>query len=70
MNNKARETRAGFALGSLGLAMFLGADAWANRFTSDYYHEQATLTILGFVAVSASLFTWNAIQYARHLRNK
>lgn len=70
MNNKARETRAGFALGSLGIAGILGADAWANRFTLDYYHEQATLTILGFVAVSALLFAWNAIQYALHLRNK
>jgi hypothetical protein len=70
MNQKNREARASWAIGFLLIAMLLGADAWANRLTSDYYHEQALLNILGFVAVSVSLFTWNAIQYALHLRKK
>ena len=70
MNQKGRMIRANLALASLGLAMFLGADAFANRFTSDYFHAQALATILGFVAVSVSLFTWNAIQYALALRSK
>ena len=70
MNYKRRETRAMLAIGSLVIAIFLGVDAWANRYTSDYYHEQATLTILGFVAVALLLFTWNAIQYALHLRKR
>jgi hypothetical protein len=70
MNNKARETRAMLAMGSLAIAVFLGADAWGNRFTSDYYHEQVMLDILGLIAVSVLLFTWNAIQYALRNRNK
>ena len=58
------------AMGSLVIALFLGADAWGNRFTSDYYHEQVALNILGLVAVSVLLFAWNAIEYALHNRNK
>jgi hypothetical protein len=68
MNNKARETRAMLAMGSLFIAMFLGADAWANRLTSDYYHEQAVLTILSFVGFAVLMFAWNAVQYAVMLR--
>ena len=70
MKQKGRTIRAELAVGSLVVALFLGADAWANRFTSDYFHAQALANILGFVAVSASLFAWNAIQYALLLRSK
>ncbi len=70
MNKKGRLIRAEMALASLGLAIFLGADAWANRNSADYFHANALLIISGFVAVSASLFTWNAIQYALALRSK
>lgn len=70
MNEKARQLRAGVALGSLGIAGFLGADAWANRFTSDYFHAFAWQNVAGFLAVALVLFAWNAIQYALNNRRK
>lgn len=70
MNEKGRNLRAVLGLASLGLAMFLGADAWANRFTSDYLHAFALRNVLGFLAVALFLFAWNAIQYALHNRKK
>lgn len=68
MNYKARETRAMFAMGSLAIAMLLGADALGNIDTPDYYHEQALLNVLGFAGVGVALFAWNAVQYALFLR--
>lgn len=68
MNSKARENRAMLGLGSLVIAVLLGADAWANRATADYYHEQAVLNILGFVGFALLMFAWNAIQYAVMLK--
>lgn len=70
MYTKGRKFRANFALVSLGYALLLGADAWGNRYTTDYYHDRALAFVLGFVAVAVVMFAWNAIQYALHLRNK
>ena len=70
MNKKGRLIRAEIALVSLAVATLLSVDAFANRNTLDYFHEQAILTILAIVAVSVSLFAWNAIQYALALRSK
>jgi hypothetical protein len=71
MNNKTRETRVMLAVGSLLIAMLLGADALGNFDTPDYFHEQALLNVLGFVGFAFAMFAWNAIQYAVMLkRNK
>lgn len=68
MNNKARETRASWALCSLMLALFIGADAWANRETADYYHDRALGFFLVFFGIAFVLFAYNAVQYAVMLR--
>lgn len=70
MNQKARHFRANVAVASLSLAFFLGVDAWANRFTSDYFHAFAWRNVLAFSAVALLLFAWNAIQYAFFIRKK
>lgn len=68
MNNKARETRATWAFMSLFLALFVGADAFANRDTADYYHDRAIGFVLLFVGIAFVLYTWNAVQYAVFLK--
>jgi hypothetical protein len=68
MNYKARETRATWAFMSLFLALFVGADAFANRETADYYHDRALGFFLVFLGIAVLLYTWNAVQYAVMLR--
>jgi hypothetical protein len=68
MNNKARETRATWGLMSLMLALFIGADAWGNRETADYYHDRALGFFLVFLGIAVLLYTWNAVQYAVFLK--
>ncbi len=71
MNNKGRETRAMWAIGFLFIAFFIGADAFANLDTADYYHDRALGFILGSLGMTFVLFAWNAVQYAVFLkRNK
>jgi hypothetical protein len=67
MNDKIRNrrnTRADYAIISWVVASLLGADAWANRETADYYHETALGFVLLFVGIGVLLFVWNAVQYA------
>jgi hypothetical protein len=71
MNYKARENRAMWALCSLMIALFVGADAFANRETADYYHDRALGFFLVFLGIAVLLYAWNAVQYAVFVkRNK
>lgn len=68
MNNKARETRAMLAFMSLFVASFVGADLFANREITDYYHDRALGFLALFVGIAFVLYTWNAVQYAVFLK--
>jgi hypothetical protein len=63
-----RQTRADYAIISWLVAFLLGADAWANRETADYYHDRALGFVLLFVGIGFVLLAYNAIQYAVMLR--
>lgn len=68
MNNKGREIRANWAIGSLMLALFVGADALGNIDTADYYHDRALGFFVMFLSITFVLFAWNAVQYAVFLK--
>ena len=67
MNDKIRNrrnARADYAIMSWVVALFIGADAWANKDSADYYHDRALGFVLLFVGIGVLLFVWNAVQYA------
>lgn len=68
MKTKASETRAMWAFMSLFVALFVGADAFANRDTADYYHDRALGFFVLFISIWLLLTTYNAIQARRNKR--
>jgi hypothetical protein len=68
MKTKASETRAMWAFMSLFLALFVGADAFANRDTADYYHDRALGFFVLFISIWLLLTIYNAIQARRNKR--
>ena len=68
MKTKASETRAMWAFMSLFIALFVGADAFANRDTADYYHDRALGFFVLFISIWLLLTTYNAIQARRNKR--
>jgi hypothetical protein len=68
MKRKASETRAMWAFMSLFVALFVGADAFANRDTADYYHDRALGFFVLFISIWLLLTTYNAIQARRNKR--
>lgn len=65
MNYKTRSLRAGIAVGLLSLAVFLGADAFAQyRAGAEYRWELFTVIEVSAVALAVALFAWNSVQYA------
>lgn len=68
MNKARRQARADYAIMSWLVASLIGADAWANRATADYYHDRALGFVLLFVGIGFVLLAYNAIQYAVFVR--
>jgi hypothetical protein len=68
MKREASETRAMWAFMSLCIALFVGADAFGNRNTADYYHDRALGFFVLFISIWLLLTIYNAIQARRNKR--